>query len=763
MFTCRALIEACLLVEEGVCSVRDIDLGMMAGAGLDPRKGLLPPFWKADVEGLDKVLETMERLEEKLRRALRPADHPEAAGRPGPPRPRDRPGLLPLPAGRRGRAGRDGQARDPRQRRHRLARQPADELALAAGDRGPGDGLGPGQGGDEIGAMVIASSVPVVFSAGADIKAFTTLDAGERRRADQHAPTRSSATSARPGSRRSPRSTRSPSAAAASWRWPATCGSPPRPRSSASPRSSWGSSPASAAPSGWPRLVGPNKALEMNLVGDAILSEEALELGLVNRVVPDHELFETALMWGRKLAGQAPIAVEQIKPVSHQGDIDDGHRGREGRLRHRLRQRGRQRGHQRLPRQAHPEVERQVATREVERLAELLGQSRRAVALTGAGVSVPSGIPDFRTPETGLWAKVDPMEVAHINVFERDPERFWSYYRPRFQALGRQRAEPGPRGAGRAGAAGSDRGRDHPEHRPPAPGGGLGERDRGARLDRDLLLPGVRRPPSGSTRSTSSSTSAGSRSAPPAAARSNPTSSSSASCCPRRRWRGRPSWPKSADLMLCVGSSLAVHPVAGLPQLTLERGGRLAIVTKGATPVRPRRRAEARRRGRRGARGSGRRARLDARLLNSGPTVCARVAGAACRSVGDFPALFASATIVRAGPSKRAWRTGFRLGAAGADRFGADDPGDRGAEAPGASGASLSPAVASTTPSIATTVTARVARAALISRGLELVERRRLPLVMTFQWHGRQLISPLDEGAIARRGEDRRRSLDTRT
>ena len=58
-----------------------------------------------------------------------------------------------------------------------------------------------------------------------------------------------------------------------------------------------------------PRLVGENKALEMNLVGDAILSEEALDFGLVNRVVPDHELFETALMWGRKLAGQAPVAI----------------------------------------------------------------------------------------------------------------------------------------------------------------------------------------------------------------------------------------------------------------------------------------------------------------------------------------------------------------------------------------------------------------------------------------------------------------------
>src|SRR6201995_4615593 len=65
-----------------------------------------------------------------------------------------------------------------------------------------------------------------------------------------------------------------------------------------------------------PRLVGTGKALEMNLVGDAVLSEEALEIGLVNRVVPDHELFETALMWARKLAGQAPIALGQIKQIS---------------------------------------------------------------------------------------------------------------------------------------------------------------------------------------------------------------------------------------------------------------------------------------------------------------------------------------------------------------------------------------------------------------------------------------------------------------
>ena len=48
---------------------------------------------------------------------------------------------------------------------------------------------------------------------------------------------------------------------------------------------------------------------------------------------------------------------------------------------------------------------------------------------------MPSGIPDFRTPMTGLWANVDPMEVAHISVWRRDPARFWSFYGQRFALL----------------------------------------------------------------------------------------------------------------------------------------------------------------------------------------------------------------------------------------------------------------------------------------------------------------------------------------
>ena len=79
------------------------------------------------------------------------------------------------------------------------------------------------------------------------------------------------------------------------------------------------------------------------------------------------------------------------------------------------------------------------ATASATRLAELIRESRRVVALTGAGISVPSGIPDFRSPGTGLWAKVDPMEVAHIDVFRRDPERFWHFYGDRFQTLEHKR------------------------------------------------------------------------------------------------------------------------------------------------------------------------------------------------------------------------------------------------------------------------------------------------------------------------------------
>jgi len=219
----------------------------------------------------------------------------------------------------------------------------------------------------------------------------------------------------------------------------------------------------------------------------------------------------------------------------------------------------------------------------VERLAELLGQSRRAVALTGAGVSVPSGIPDFRTPETGLWAKVDPMEVAHISVFERDPERFWSYYRPRFQALG----DKEPNRAHEALAELERR--------------GLVEGVITQNIDRLHRAAGSENviEVHGSIE-TSSCMACGmeffltevddlfdDRGVAACSSCGGPVKPDVVlfgELLPEEAMARATELAEGADLMLCVGSSLAVHPVAGLPQLTLEAGGTLAIVTKGETP-----------------------------------------------------------------------------------------------------------------------------------------------------------------------------------
>lgn len=218
-----------------------------------------------------------------------------------------------------------------------------------------------------------------------------------------------------------------------------------------------------------------------------------------------------------------------------------------------------------------------------ESLAGLIQESRYVVALTGAGVSVPSGIPDFRTPETGLWANVDPIEVAHIDVFERDPERFWSYYRPRFSTLGDK--EPN-----RAHAALAEL-----ERR------GLIEGVITQNIDRLHRAAGSENviEVHGSIE-TSSCTACGASFG--LGEIDDLFDASGVALCtacggavkpdvvlfgemlPADAIAAATELAEAADLMLCVGSSLVVHPVAGLPQLTLDAGGRLAIVSKGETP-----------------------------------------------------------------------------------------------------------------------------------------------------------------------------------
>ena len=186
------------------------------------------------------------------------------------------------------------------------------------------------------------------------------------------------------------------------------------------------------------------------------------------------------------------------------------------------------------------------------------------MVLTGAGVSVPSGIPDFRTPGTGLWENVDPMEVAHIDAWRRDPgpllELLW---RP-LRLARRKAAQRGAPGARRARAPRPDPGVITQNidrlHR----AAGTRAADRGARLDRVERLSGVRRQAARSTACSSSSRRATAcLSALPASRRSSPTSSCSASCCPSARWPRPRAWPTRPICMVCVGSSLEVYPVAG--------------------------------------------------------------------------------------------------------------------------------------------------------------------------------------------------------
>lgn len=79
---------------------------------------------------------------------------------------------------------------------------------------------------------------------------------------------------------------------------------------------------------------------------------------------------------------------------------------------------------------------------EIKQAAELIRQSRYMVALTGAGHSTASGIPDFRSPDSGLWERADPMVVASVWSFRQDPKTFYQWIRPLVRTM--LDAQPNP-------------------------------------------------------------------------------------------------------------------------------------------------------------------------------------------------------------------------------------------------------------------------------------------------------------------------------
>jgi NAD-dependent deacetylase len=219
-------------------------------------------------------------------------------------------------------------------------------------------------------------------------------------------------------------------------------------------------------------------------------------------------------------------------------------------------------------------------------LAALIVDHGSCVVLTGAGMSTESGIPDFRSA-TGLWAEVDPFEVASIDAFRRDPERVWRWYGGRIQAL--LDAEPNE---GHRALAALERGghvravvtqnidtlhtRAGSEEvvevhgsirRAVCPVCGLTE-------TLDAVLEQLEAGPVPHCRSCG--------------AVLKPDVVMFGELLPATAFARAEQLARDAGLLLVVGSSLQIWPVAGLPEETLAGGGDVAVLNAEETPFDPR-------------------------------------------------------------------------------------------------------------------------------------------------------------------------------
>jgi NAD-dependent deacetylase len=224
---------------------------------------------------------------------------------------------------------------------------------------------------------------------------------------------------------------------------------------------------------------------------------------------------------------------------------------------------------------------RTIAAVEARRLAELIRTHQPCVVLTGAGVSTESGIPDFRSP-TGIWAHVDPSEYASLEAFRADPAKVWRFYAARFEML--VAAEPN---AAHVALAELER-------------LGFVQAVVTQNIDRLHERAGTRElvEVHGSIR-TSSCPACGAtypleqvlglleREGPPTCAACGATLKPDVvffgELLPEDAVERAYALARGARLLLVVGSSLEVYPVAYLPHETLQAGGSVAIVNRGPT------------------------------------------------------------------------------------------------------------------------------------------------------------------------------------
>jgi enoyl-CoA hydratase/3-hydroxyacyl-CoA dehydrogenase len=323
LLTLKLFVEAALVLEEGVATHRDIDFGLIAGAGLDPGKGLMPPFMRADGDGLDTVLARLEAAAERhgerftpptiLRRLVAQGRLGQKAGQ----------GFYAYPKP------------DADQPGEKILLETRGDIAIAWLANGAMNSISPQVVDDleavwksvvvggQVRALVVASSNPFVFCAGADVKAMAGFDQEEvtafisrvhgfARMIERSGVATIAAVNGM--------------ALGGGCELAMACDVRIAARSAlfGQPEIKLGIIPGFGGTQRLRHLVGAGRALEMTLVGDPIGAVDAYELGLVNRVVEDHELLDTALAWARRLAKQAPLAVAAIKTLSIGSDLDAG-------------------------------------------------------------------------------------------------------------------------------------------------------------------------------------------------------------------------------------------------------------------------------------------------------------------------------------------------------------------------------------------------------------------------------------------------------
>jgi NAD-dependent protein deacetylase/lipoamidase len=212
-------------------------------------------------------------------------------------------------------------------------------------------------------------------------------------------------------------------------------------------------------------------------------------------------------------------------------------------------------------------------------LAELIAANQPCVVVSGAGTSTESGIPDFRSGG-GTWARYDPYEVASIDAFHRDPVRVWEFYARRLGVL--EAAEPN---AGHIAIAELER-------------RGLvdavvtqnvdGLHAAAGSLDVVEVHGSIARARCLACGVVVTQAQVVDRLPVPHCLRCasvlKPDVVMFGEQLPRRAFERATALARIARLLLVIGSSLEVWPVAGLPDETLAAGGKLAIVNREPTP-----------------------------------------------------------------------------------------------------------------------------------------------------------------------------------